>query len=86
MALFAVNTGLRESNVCGLQWPWEVDVPEIGNSVFVSPPDALKSKRAHVVILNDMAWSIIQAKRGAHAIAVFRYHDTHSAMNNMAWH
>ncbi len=24
MALFAVNTGLRDSNVCGLQWQWEV--------------------------------------------------------------
>jgi integrase len=24
MALFAVNTGLRDSNVCGLQWIWEV--------------------------------------------------------------
>ena len=29
MALFAVNTGLRDSNVCGLQWTWEVFVPEI---------------------------------------------------------
>jgi len=35
MALFAVNTGLRDSNVCGLQWTWEVVVPEIGRSVFV---------------------------------------------------
>src|SRR5207253_7752389 len=23
MVLFAVNTGLRDSNVCGLQWTWE---------------------------------------------------------------
>ena len=29
MALFAVNTGLRDSNVCGLQWQWEVAVPEV---------------------------------------------------------
>jgi integrase len=27
MTLFAVNTGLRESNVCNLQWAWEVAVP-----------------------------------------------------------
>ena len=27
MVLFAVNTGLRESNVCGLEWAWEVCVP-----------------------------------------------------------
>jgi hypothetical protein len=30
MALFAVNTGPRDSNVCGLQWTWEVAVPELG--------------------------------------------------------
>ena len=43
MALFAVNTGLRESNVCGLEWAWEVDVPEVGRSVFVIPREAFKS-------------------------------------------
>jgi len=26
MVLFAVNTGLREANVCRLQWTWEVAV------------------------------------------------------------
>ena len=57
MVLFAVNTGLRDSNVCGLEWTWEVPVPEVGRSVFVIPPEAFKAKRAHVVILNDAAWS-----------------------------
>jgi len=57
MVLFAVNTGLRDSNVCGLQWTWEVPVPEIGRSVFVIPPEAFKSKRPHVTIFNDVAWS-----------------------------
>jgi hypothetical protein len=55
MALFAINTGLRDSNVCGLQWQWEVPVPEVGRSVFVIPPEAFKTKRAHVVVLNDVA-------------------------------
>ena len=46
MALFAVNTGLRNSNVCGLQWDWEVRVPEVGRSVFVVPPKrSRRSKR-----------------------------------------
>jgi hypothetical protein len=53
MVLLAVNTGLCESNVCGLQCTWEVIVPEIGRSVFVIPPEAFKAKRAHVVILNE---------------------------------
>ena len=79
MALFAVNTGLRESNVCGLQWIWEVVVPEIDRNVFVIPPEAFKSKRAHVVILNDVAWSIIEEQRGKDPIWVFPHRASRSA-------
>ena len=86
MALFAVNTGLRESNVCGLEWAWEVAVPEVNRSVFVIPPEAFKSKRAHVVILNDVAWSIVQAQRGKDPIWVFPYRGRRmTTMNNNAW-
>jgi integrase len=86
MALFAVNTGLRDSNVCGLQWTWEVVVPEIGRSVFVIPPEAFKTKRPHVVILNDVAWSIIKAQRGLHPIWVFPYRGRRiNTMNNNGW-
>lgn len=34
MVLFAINTGLRDSNLCGLMWQWEVPVPEVGRSIF----------------------------------------------------
>lgn len=86
MVLFAVNTGLRESNVCGLDWTWEVRVPEIDRSVFVIPPEAFKSRRAHVVILNDVAWSIVESQRGVHPICVFPYRGKAvSTMNNTAW-
>jgi hypothetical protein len=68
MVLFAVNTALRDNNLCGLQWMWQVPVPEIGRSVFIVPPEAYKSKRAHVVILNDAAWSIAQSQRGKHPV------------------
>jgi integrase len=86
MALFAVNTGLRDSNVCGLRWNWEVPVPEIGRSVFVIPAEAVKAKRPHVVILNDAAWSIIQTVRGQHPVWVFTYrgHPV-GTMNNNGW-
>jgi integrase len=85
MVLFAVNTGLRESNVCGLQWTWEVPVPEIGRSVFVISPEAFKSKRPHVAILNDVAWSIVEEQRGQHPIWVFPYRGRAVAtMNNTA--
>jgi hypothetical protein len=55
MALFPVNTGLRESNVCRLEWTWEVPGARNGRSVFVFPPEAFKAKRLDVVILNDIA-------------------------------
>ena len=86
MALFAVNTGLRNSNVCGLQWSWEVPVPEIGRSVFVIPAEAVKTKSPHVVILNDAAWSIVQTQRGQHPVWVFTYrgHPV-GTMNNNGW-
>ena len=86
MVLFAVNTGLRSSNVCGLEWCWEVPIPELGRSVFVIPPEAYKTKRAHVVILNDVAWSIIETQRGKHPSWVFPYRGGRiEVMNNTAW-
>ena len=46
--------------------------PEVGHSVFVIPPEAFKAKRQHIVILNDVAWSIIESPRGKHPICVLR--------------
>jgi integrase len=86
MIRFAVNTGLRESNVCQLEWTWEVPVPEIGRSVFVIPPEAFKSKRAHVAILNDFAWSIVEEQRVQQPIWIYPYRGRAVAtMNNTAW-
>ncbi len=86
MALFAVNTGLRDANLCGLRWSWEVPIAELGRSVFVVPAEAFKSRRAHVVILNDVAWSIIEMQRGKHAVWVFAYRGERvERMNNTAW-
>ncbi len=82
--LFAVNTGLRESNVCGLDWTWEVAVPEVG-SVFVIPPEASKSGRAYVVILNDTAWSIIETQRRLHPLWVFPYRGKQASTMNTTW-
>jgi hypothetical protein len=42
MALFKVNTGLREQEVVNLRWAWEVLVPELGVSVFVIPREHMK--------------------------------------------
>lgn len=71
--LFALNTGARDDNVCGLRWEWEVKVPELQRSVFVIPASEFKGQRDHVLILNDAAWSIVQACRGMHQVYVFVY-------------
>jgi integrase len=73
MVLFSVNCGARDENVCGLRWDWEVPVPEAGRSVFVVPAAEFKSKRPHVLILNDVAWRIVEEQRGKHAEFVFVY-------------
>ena len=70
---FAVNTGARDENVCGLQWNWEVPVPELGRSVFVVPPEFFKTQRRHVMVLNDVAWAIVERRRGMHDKYVFTY-------------
>jgi integrase len=86
MARFAVNTGLRDSNVCGLQWTWEVAISELGRSVFVIPPEAFKTKRPHVVVLNDVAWSIVEAQRSLHPVWVFPFRGRRiNTMNNSGW-
>lgn len=61
-------------------------IPEIERSVFVIPPEAFKAKRPHVVVLNDVAWSIIEAQRSLHPIWVFPYCGRRiNTMNNNGW-
>jgi integrase len=71
MALFDVNTGLRDQELCNLQWNWEQRVPEldtseIKRSVFVLPTTGVKNRQARVVILNDIAQSVLEEVRGEH--------------------
>src|SRR5262249_10227146 len=55
-------------------------------SVFVVPADEFKAKQPHVVVLNDVAWSIVQTQRGRDPIWVFPYKGRRVArMNNTAW-
>jgi integrase len=73
MVEFSVNTGARDENVCGLRWDWEVPVPELKRSVFVVPAACFKSGRQHVMVLNDVAWAIVERRRGMHDEFVFTY-------------
>jgi integrase len=80
MALFDVNTGLRDQELCSLQWSWEqrvpeLDTPEIKRSVFVLPAARVKNRQARVVILNDVAQSVLEDLRGEHPVYVFTWED-----------
>lgn len=71
MVLFDLNCGARDDNVCKLQWAWERRVPELKRSVFVIPAEEFKGQRPHVLVLNDVAWSIVEECRGQHDDYVF---------------
>jgi integrase len=86
MALFAVNTGCRDSEVCNLRWEWEVRVPELKTSVFIIPGHYVKNGDERLVVLNSIALSVVDAVRGKHATHVFSYKGRPaSRMLNSAW-
>jgi integrase len=63
--LFAVNTGCREQEVCGLRWDWEIAVPELDTTVFVLPDSETKTRTERVIVLNSIARRIVDARRAS---------------------
>jgi integrase len=72
-ALYAVNTGCREQEVCQLRWDWEVDVRQLNTSVFILPESLTKTSTERVVVLNTVAKRVVEARRGSHPDYVFSY-------------
>ncbi|MGZ9893079.1 tyrosine-type recombinase/integrase [Bordetella bronchiseptica] len=94
MALYKVNTGCREQEVCKLEWKWEIEVPELKTSVFLIPAEfggrfedsGVKNREERLVVLNDVARSIIRKQRGLHPTWVFPYKERAlHRMNDTAW-
>jgi integrase len=73
MATFAVNTGQRQSEICVLQWDWEIPVPEINASVFLIPGKFIKNGEDRLVILNKEARAVLGRVEGMHPVRVFNY-------------
>jgi integrase len=73
MALFAVNTGCRDQEVCSLRWEWEVAVPQLDTTVFIIPSRWVKNGEERLVVLNHHARSVVNARRGTHPTHVFTY-------------
>ena len=73
MALFAVNTGCRDAEICNLGWTWEVNLRAMNTSVFIIPGSFVKNGDERWVVLNRVALSVTEAMRGKHATHVFSY-------------
>ncbi len=92
MALFNVNCGNREDEICQLRWDWEVEVPELGTSLFIIPGGVVKNAEERLVVLNRVASSVIEECRGQHPKFVFTWKRgpkgealSTGSMNNTAW-
>ncbi len=95
MAIFKVNTGCREQEVCQLQWKWEIRVPELNTSVFIIPSHVMKQGQRkqlvkngddRLVVLNQAAKAVIEQVRGINQDYVFSYKGRAvTKMNNTAW-
>lgn len=71
MALFKVNTGTREQEVCGLRWTDEIPVLELNTSVFIIEGSKVKNEQDRLIVLNRVARSVIDSVRGQHPEFVF---------------
>ena len=96
MALFAINTGSRDKEVTGLQWDFEVLIPELNTTAFILPPHIvtddgkrrrlIKNGRDRLVVLNHAAKAVIEQVRGKHPKFVFAYKGQPvTRINNTAW-
>lgn len=86
MAIFAVNTGCRDQEICRLQWQWQMTVPELNTYVFIIPPHLVKNRQHRLVILNQQAKQVIEGQRGNHPLFVFTYGNKPlTRMLNSAW-
>jgi len=72
MALFALNTGCRDQEVCRLRWTWESKVNE-EHSVFIIPGEFVKNSEDRLVVLNNIARETVEKQRGKHSEFVFTY-------------
>ena len=75
MALFAVNTGCRDQEICNLRWEWEIQVPALGagTKVFIIPGEFIKNGEDRLIVCNEIASSVVEAERDKHPTHVFQY-------------
>jgi integrase len=86
MALFAINSGCRDQEICNLIWDLEIEVPQLDTSVFFLPKELTKMSRDRYVVLNRTAKQVIDSRRGIHTDYVFSFQGRGLyQMNNTGW-
>jgi integrase len=86
MVLFALNTGLRDQELCGMKWTDECKVSGLDTSVFVIEEERAKNTHERIVPLNSVAMSIVNKRRGNKSEFVFDYKGRKLAqMTNGSW-
>lgn len=97
VALFLLNSGVREQEACKLEWDWEVRVPELDANVFVVPADfggrdgkaGVKNGEERLIVMNSVARTVIDGRRGKHERFVFASPRVKDAplyrLNNSGW-
>lgn len=87
MALFAVNTGCKEQEVCQLRWDWEIKIPELPYlMVFIIPAELVKNGEERLVICNNVAKMVVDGERNKHLTHVFTYNGKPiTRMHDSAW-
>ncbi|KTD46375.1 tyrosine-type recombinase/integrase [Legionella quateirensis] len=74
MALFAVNTGCRDSEICELRWDWEIQIPELPHIiVFIVPGELVKNGEERLIVCNETVREVIEGQRGKHPTHVFSF-------------
>lgn len=83
MARFSLATGLRQSNVTGLQWS-QIDM---ARRLAWIHPDQAKARKAIPVPLNSEAMAVIQERAGKHPTHVFSFRDKPiTQVSTKAWY
>lgn len=86
MVLFALNTGLRDQELCGLRWTDECKVSGLDTTVFIIGEERAKNGRERIVPLNSAARSVVASRRNNGSDFVFDYAGRKlDRINNKAW-
>lgn len=86
MVLFALNTGLRDQEICAMKWDSECKVSGLDTTVFIISEERAKNEHERIVPLNAVARSIVASRRGNDSEFVFAYQGRKlNRINNDGW-